>query len=218
MRDLAAAYAARLRGAAPDWAPLPVQYADYTLWQRQVLGDPADPDSVAGTQLAYWQRVLDGPPQELEIATDRPRPARPSFRGGEELVSLPDEVTAGLRALANETGASMFMLLHASVAALLHRMGAGSDLPLGAPIAGRVDGALDDLVGFFVNTLVLRTRVSATDSFAGLVAAVKETDLAAFSHADVPFEAVVERLNPTRSASRNPMFQVMVGYHNVGAE
>ncbi|MGH3757813.1 amino acid adenylation domain-containing protein [Actinophytocola sp.] len=218
LRDLADAYTARVRGTAPEWTPLAVQYADYTLWQRELLGDPSDPDSVAGTQLAYWQRALDGVPQELELATDRPRPARPTFRGGEELLTLPNEVSAGLRALGSQTGASMFMLLHAAVAALLHRLGAGTDLPLGAPIAGRVDDALDELVGFFVNTLVLRTSVSGRQSFAELVASVKETDLAAFSHADVPFEAVVERLNPARSTSRNPLFQVMVGYHTVTGE
>jgi amino acid adenylation domain-containing protein/non-ribosomal peptide synthase protein (TIGR01720 family) len=212
LRDLATAYTARLAGDAPEWTPLPVQYADYTLWQRELLHG-----GLAATQLAYWARTLDGAPQELELATDRPRPAQPTFRGGEEILTLPDDVTAGLRALSAETGASMFMLLHAAVAALLARMGAGDDLPLGAPIAGRVDGALDELVGFFVNTLVLRTPVPGTSSFADLVAAVKELDLAAFSHADVPFEAVVERLNPPRSTARNPLFGVMVGYHNVGA-
>ncbi|HEX2133955.1 MAG TPA: amino acid adenylation domain-containing protein, partial [Actinophytocola sp.] len=212
LRDLAAAYRARLAGTAPDWTPLPVQYADYTLWQRRLL------DGLAAHQLDHWQRVLDGAPRELDLPTDRPRPARPSFHGAEELVTLPPEVSTGLRDLATETGASMFMLLHAAVAALLHRIGAGGDVPLGAPIAGRVDGALDELVGFFVNTLVLRTPVSGGVSFAELVATVKDVDLAAFSHADVPFESVVERLNPARSLSRNPLFQVMVGYHNVGDE
>ncbi|OLF19035.1 non-ribosomal peptide synthetase [Actinophytocola xanthii] len=215
LRDLATAYRARLAGAAPDWEPLPVQYADYTLWQRRLLGDGSDPDTLAGRQLAFWERTLAGSPEELELPTDRPRPARPSFRGGEENLVLPDEVGAGLRALAARTGASTFMLLHAAVAALLYRTGAGADLPLGAPIAGRGDAALDELVGFFVNTLVLRTSVSGTTSFAELVGQVKETDLAAFSNADVPFESVVERMNPTRSLSRNPLFQVMVGYHNV---
>jgi amino acid adenylation domain-containing protein len=218
LSDLATAYTARRDGRAPEWTPLAVQYADYSLWQQRVLGDPSDVDGVAGTQLAYWQRTLDGAPQELELPTDRNRPAHPTFRGDEELVTVPADVAAGLRGLATDTGASMFMLLHAAVAALLHRMGAGTDIPLGAPIAGRVDGALDDLVGFFVNTLVLRTPVAGTDSFTDLVTVVRETDLAAFSNADVPFEAVVERLNPTRSLARNPLFQVMVGYHNVGGD
>ncbi|MFC4853765.1 amino acid adenylation domain-containing protein [Actinophytocola glycyrrhizae] len=207
LRDLTTAYEARRHGRAPDWAPLPVQYADYTLWQRDLLDDVAD------DQLGYWQRTLDGAPQELELPADRPRPARPTFRGAEEVLTVPAATAAALRELSARTGASMFMLLHAAVAALLHRMGAGQDIPLGAPIAGRVDDALEDLVGFFVNTLVLRTPVTGATTFAELVDQVRDTDLAAFSHADVPFEAVVERVNPARSVARNPLFQVMVGYH-----
>ncbi|PXY31981.1 non-ribosomal peptide synthetase [Prauserella muralis] len=207
LRDLSAAYAARLGGHAPEWEPLPVQYADYALWQQQVL------DAVADDQLAYWESALDGVPEELPLPTDRPRPGRPAFRGAETEIELDPDACKRLRALAQDTGASMFMVLHAAAAALLHRVGAGDDIPLGAPIAGRTDEALDDLVGFFVNTLVLRTDLSGAPSFTELVRRVRHTALAAFSHADVPFEAVVERLNPVRSLARNPLFQVMVGYH-----
>ncbi|MFC7728346.1 amino acid adenylation domain-containing protein [Actinomadura keratinilytica] len=214
LRDLSTAYAARTAGRAPEWEPLPVQYVDYTLWQRALLGDRSEPGSLAARQLAYWRETLDGAPERLELPTDRPYPARPSMSGGELTVELDPDATAALRRVAQRGGATMFMVCHAAVAALLHRLGAGDDLPLGAPVSGRADGALDDLVGFFVNTLVLRTDVSGDPTFAELLARVRETDLAAFSHQDVPFEAVVEELNPVRSADRNPLFQVMVGYRS----
>ncbi|MBG0830163.1 amino acid adenylation domain-containing protein [Planomonospora sp. ID67723] len=214
LRDLSAAYAARRSGREPRWEPLPVQYVDYTLWQRELLGDRSDPGSLAARQLAYWAEALRGAPEQLELPTDRPHPARPSPSGGELVVELDPEDCARLRGIAQGAGASMFMACHAVVAALLHRLGAGDDLPLGAPISGRTDGALDELVGFFVNTLVLRTDVSGDPTFTELVGRVRETALAAFSHQDVPFEAVVEELNPVRSPDRNPLFQVMVGYRN----
>ncbi len=215
-RDVAEAYTARLDGRAPAWEPPPVQYADHALWQRELLGDPLDPGSVHARQLDHWARALAGIPEEIPLPVDRPRPGTVGQRGATLTADLPAGLTGRLRRVARDAGASMFMVCQAAVAALLHRTGAGDDIPLGSPVAGRTEEAAGDLVGFFVNTLVLRADVSGAPTFAELLGRVREADLAGLAHQDLPFEAVVEALRPRRVPGRNPLFQVMVGYENQG--
>ncbi|MFJ6811658.1 amino acid adenylation domain-containing protein, partial [Streptomyces anulatus] len=213
-RDLSDAYRARLAGAAPRRQPLPVQYADFTLWQHALLGGESDPDSPVSRQLAFWRTTLAGLPDQLELPTDRPRPAVAGQSGDTLSAALDPALYRRLTAFAREANVSLFMVLQAGVAALLGKLGAGTDIPLGSPVVGRSDDAVAEVVGCFVNTLVLRTDTSGDPSFRELVERVREGDLAAYAHQDVPFERLVEELNPARSMSRHPLFQVMLTLQN----
>ena len=213
-RDLGCFYGARRRGVSADVAALPVQYADYTLWQQEVLGAESDGESAISRQLAFWREQLAGIPEQIDLPLDHGRPAVSSHRGGSVGFSVDASLHAGLVALARSSGASLFMVLQAGLAALLTRLGGGSDIVIGSPVAGRGEGALDDLIGFFVNTLVLRTDTSGNPSFRALIGRVRSGNLLAYSHQEVPFERLVELLNPVRSLSRHPLFQVMLALQN----
>ncbi|MEV6559474.1 non-ribosomal peptide synthase/polyketide synthase [Nocardia sp. NPDC051756] len=214
LRDLSVAYAARIEGRGPQWSPLPVQYVDYTLWQQEMLGSSTDPDSLLSRQFDYWRTELDELPEQLRLPTDRPRPRVAGYRGDMVAFDIDPSLRAEVERLAGREGATVSMVLQSALAVLLFKLGAGKDIPLGSPIAGRTDDALTDLVGFFVNTWVLRTKVSPGTSFAEIVGQVRVKALAGYENQDVPFELLVELLNPARSAAHHPLFQVSLAFQN----
>lgn len=213
-RDLGTAYAARCHGRSPEWAPLAVQYADYALWQQELLGNEDDPNSLIAGQLAFWKETLKNLPDQLELPTDYSRPAEPSHDGDTIHFRIEPEFHKRLQELARANRVSLFMVLQSGLAALLTRLGAGTDIPIGSPIAGRNDDALGDLVGLFINTLVLRTDTSGDPSFRELLDRVREVNLAAYDNQDLPFERLVEVLNPARSRATHPLFQIMLAFQN----
>lgn len=213
-RDLGTAYAARCHGRSPEWAPLAVQYADYALWQQELLGNEDNPNSLIAGQLAFWKETLKNLPDQLELPTDYSRPAEPSHDGDMIHFRIEPEFHKRLQELARTNRVSLFMVLQSGLAALLTRLGAGTDIPIGSPIAGRNDDALGDLVGLFINTLVLRTDTSGDPSFRELLDRVREVNLAAYDNQDLPFERLVEVLNPARSRATHPLFQIMLAFQN----
>lgn len=216
-RDLSEAYTARCNDEVPAWSPLPVQYADYAIWQQQLLGSENDSDSLLARQFEFWIRTLKNLPDQLELPTDYPRPAVASYQGDVIPFQINQQLHGQLLELARDNRVSLYMVLQSTLAVLLTRLGAGTDIPIGCPIAGRSEDALDGLVGLFINTLVLRTDTSGEPSFGELLSRVRDVNLAAYEHQELPFERLVEAINPVRSRARHPLFQVMLVLQNTPA-
>jgi len=204
VRELTELYKAFCTGAPPSLPELPVQYADFALWQRQWLQG-----EILVPQLDYWKEQLLDAPALLELPTDRPRPAVQTFRGGYYYTALSFELSAELTALSKRAGVTLFMTLFAVFGILLYRYSGQDDIVVGTPVANRNRREIEGLIGFFVNTLVLRTDLSGNPSFEQLLGRVKEVALGAYAHQDLPFEQLVEALQPTRDLSYTPLFQVM---------
>ena len=210
--DIVTAYTARAQGDSPQWTPLEVQFADFAIWQHEALGSVDDAESVTARQLGYWREQLAGLPDVLELPADRPRPQVASYRGADLEFAIPADIADGVSRVASSRDVTPFMVVHAAFAALLARMAATNDIAVATPVAGRGQAVLDPLVGMFVNTLVLRTAIESSMSFAQLLDRVRVDDLDAFDHADVPFESVVEAIDPVRSEAFAPLAQVMLSF------
>ncbi|OMC51333.1 non-ribosomal peptide synthetase [Mycobacterium sp. IS-2888] len=205
--DLLTAYRARSGGQPPSWEPLPVQYADFGVWQAALLDDGA---GIAGPQRDYWIRQLEGLAGESGLRPDFPRPALLSGAGDAIEFSLASATRAKVKDLTRELGITEFMLLQAAVAVVLHKAGGGPDIPIGTPVAGRNEPELDRLIGFFINILVLRNDLSGNPTLRELLRRTRDMALAAYAHQDLPFDQVVDAVSPARSLSRNPLFDVVV--------
>ncbi|WP_394836372.1 amino acid adenylation domain-containing protein [Pendulispora rubella] len=207
-RELAQLYHARGDAESAKLSPLPFQYVDYAAWQRQVAEGEAFEES-----LRYWKEQLAGSLPVLELPSDRARPARKRYVGGTTSRPLPVSLHAALQQSSTRTGVTPFMVLLAAFDALMFRLSGQSDFAVGSPISGRNLAEFEGLIGCFVNTLVLRTTVAPHESFETLLARVKATSLSAYAHQDVPFERLVDAVNPERSTSHTPLFQVMLVHH-----
>jgi nonribosomal peptide synthetase DhbF len=218
LRDLGTAYGARSAGRRPGWARLPVRYTDYALWQREQLAEADDPDSRVARGLGWWRTALAGLPDRIELPLGDPTGTGAERDGGTVPVELPAPVHAELVALARRRGATVFMAVQAALAALLTRLGSGEDVPIGTVVSGRGETVLEELVGFFANPLVLRTDTSGDPPFEQLLDRVRDADLGAYAHQDLPFERVVEAVNPVRSTDGHPLFQVLLAFQELVVE
>jgi amino acid adenylation domain-containing protein len=208
-RELVELYRTRAEGRRPALPPLAWQYADYAVWQRQWLDDARMEE-----QLAYWKQRLAGAPAALDLPTDRPRPAVKTYRGATLPFQLPPDLASALQQVSRREGATLFMTLLAAFQVLLHRYSGQADISVGTPVAGRSRQELEAIIGIFVSTLVMRTDLSGNGSFRELLARVRENVLSDFAHQDLPFENLVEALQPVRDTSRSPLFQVMFTLQN----
>ncbi|HET8847055.1 MAG TPA: HAD-IIIC family phosphatase, partial [Ktedonobacteraceae bacterium] len=204
MRELTALYTAFQAGEQHHLPDLPVQYADFALWQRQWLQGEA-----LETQAAYWRQHLADAPTRIELPTDRPRPPIQTYRGEHQIVSIPATVTQSLKDISQGEGCTLFMMMLAAFLVLLSRYSGQEDIVVGTPVAGRNVVELEDLIGFFANTLPLRTDLSGNPTFLELLQRVRKVALGAYSHQDLPFEKLVEIVQPERNLSHSPLFQVM---------
>ncbi|NJR53717.1 MAG: amino acid adenylation domain-containing protein [Acaryochloris sp. CRU_2_0] len=204
IQEVIAFYTAFVTGTPAILPELPIQYADFGVWQRQWFQD-----NHLEAQLTYWKQQLSGTPSLLDLPTSRSRPALQTYRGATQSILLPPSFSQGLKKLARQEGATLFMVLLAAFKVLLYRYTQQEDLWVGTPIANRNRSQLEGLIGFFVNTQVLRTQVTAEESFRGFLSQVKRIALEAYAHQDLPFEQLVEALQPERDPSRNPLFDVM---------
>jgi hypothetical protein len=207
-RELAALYEAFCLGKPSPLPELPVQYADFTVWQRQWLTG-----GVLESQLSYWRSQLGGSLPALELPCDFPRPAVQDYRGASQSLVLPAELTRSLKALSRDCGCTLFMTLLAAFKTLLYRYTGLEDITVGTPIAGRNLGEIEGLIGFFLNTLVLRTQLSGNPTFQELLKRVRLVTLGAYAHQDLPFEKLVEELQPERSLNRHPLFDIMLNFY-----
>ena len=203
-REISSLYPALLTGKTSPLSDLTVQYPDFAIWQRQWLqGETLE------TQFAYWKKQLAGAPPVLELPADRPRPAVQIYRGAKQSVFLSQTLSKAIKKLSRQEGVTLFMTLLAAFKVLLYRYTGQEDIVVGSPIANRNQTDIEDLIGFFVNTLVLRTDLSSDPTFQQLLNRVREVALDAYAHQDLPFEKLVEELQPERNLSHNPLFQVL---------
>ena len=209
LQEVGALYRSAVSGGEASLPALAVQYADYALWQRDRITGSGDLD--------YWKDALAGAPEALSLPTDHPRPAVRRGRGGVVPLRLEGSLVQRLRGLARGEGVTLFMVVQSALAVVLSRWSGQEDVLVGTPVANRTRHELEDLIGFFVNTLVLRTRLEGDPTTSALLARVRETAVGAYSHQDLPFEQLVEALQPVRRLDRSPLFQVMLVLQNAPA-